>query len=103
MDESTLPWYTREEVSSHASASDMWVIIGERVYDFTRYIEKHPGGSKEIMQHAGGDATTGFRGPQHPEHVNATAKKFLVGRLRVAASGEGVATAGAGAGAAPSQ
>jgi len=82
VDEAALPSYARDDVAKHSSRKDMWVVIGDRVYDFTRYVDKHPGGDVAIMQHAGGDATVGFRGLQHPEHVNATAKKFLIGKLK---------------------
>ena len=58
----------------------MWVIIDGKVYDLTPFVEDHPGGDA-ILAHAGGDATQGFRGPQHPDHVTDTVRKYLIGRL----------------------
>jgi hypothetical protein len=51
-----------------------------RVYDLTDYVAEHPGGDG-ILNHAGGDSSSGFRGEQHPAHVFDTIKQFLIGRL----------------------
>lgn len=80
-DEASLPFYTRADVAKHGTVEDLWVVVGDKVYDFSAYVKPHPGGIKAISQHAGGDATEGFTGAQHPAHVFDTARKFLVGRL----------------------
>lgn len=38
------------------------------MYDVTDYVYTHPGGDA-ILKNAGGDATTGFHGDQHPSSV----------------------------------
>lgn len=50
------------------------------VYDVTQYIEDHPGGDA-IFTHAGGDATEGFHGPQHPATVHDLVREYLIGTL----------------------
>ena len=42
-----------DEVSKHVSDSDCWVIIGEDVYDVTKFLPDHPGGKKAIILLAG--------------------------------------------------
>lgn len=60
--------YSAEEVARHNSSSDLWLIINDKVYNFTDYLLLHPGG-EAIMRNAGHDSTTGFSGPQHPVRV----------------------------------
>mmetsp|Transcript_17946 Transcript_17946/g.43929 ORF Transcript_17946/g.43929 Transcript_17946/m.43929 type:complete len:603 (-) Transcript_17946:149-1957(-) len=73
--------FTMEEVKKHNSEKDLWVVIDDLVFDLTDYVGQHPGGLK-IMQNAGGDSTTGFKGPQHPAHVNTTVMQFYKGKLK---------------------
>ena len=66
------------QVAEHATAKDAWVIVKGRVYDVTAYVEEHPGGAA-ILKNAGGDATEGFQGPQHPPRVFDIIDDFLIG------------------------
>ena len=72
--------YSKEQVRQHQSADDCWLIIDSKVYDVTPYVEEHPGGTA-ILKHAGGDATEGFHGPQHPDRVFDLIDDFLIGTL----------------------
>jgi len=36
--------FTTAEVAAHASDGDCWVIINDRVYDVTAFLDDHPGG-----------------------------------------------------------
>merc|ERR1712217_790817 len=49
-----------DEVAKHATDSDCWVIVGDDVYDVTKFLPDHPGGKKAIMLFAGKDATEEF-------------------------------------------
>lgn len=76
----------REEVAKHASETDLWLIIKNKaidrmcVYDLTEYVEDHPGG-EAILTNAGGDATEGFHGPQHPASVHDLVREYHIGYL----------------------
>jgi len=52
--------YTLEEVSSHNTEADAWMVIDHNVYDVTKYINVHPGGRDAIIRYAGKDATKEF-------------------------------------------
>ncbi|EYU30707.1 hypothetical protein ABFS82_11G054000 [Erythranthe guttata] len=72
--------YTKSEVSLHNKRTDCWIIIKEKVYDVTSYVEEHPGGDA-ILVHAGDDSTDGFFGPQHATRVFDMIEDFYVGDL----------------------
>ncbi|KAK1365339.1 Cytochrome b5 heme-binding domain-containing protein [Heracleum sosnowskyi] len=72
--------YTKAEVSLHNLRTDCWIIIKEKVYDVTSYVEEHPGGDA-ILAHAGDDSTEGFYGPQHATRVFDMIEDFCIGDL----------------------
>jgi hypothetical protein len=79
--------FTRAEVARHASETDLWIMIRDRrgdgtlkVYDVTEYIDDHPGGDA-IFTHAGGDATEGFHGIQHPPTVFDLITTYHIGHV----------------------
>mmetsp|Transcript_62786 Transcript_62786/g.116738 ORF Transcript_62786/g.116738 Transcript_62786/m.116738 type:complete len:82 (+) Transcript_62786:97-342(+) len=51
---------TAEDVAKHATETDCWVIIGDDVYDVTKFLKDHPGGAKAIILYAGKDCTEEF-------------------------------------------
>jgi len=45
--------YSMEEVKKHNKYSDLWVVIHGKVYDITKFVEEHPGGSEVLLDVAG--------------------------------------------------
>ncbi|KAJ0442001.1 putative cytochrome b5-like heme/steroid binding domain, cytochrome b5, heme-binding protein [Helianthus annuus] len=72
--------YNKAEVSLHNKRTDCWIIIKDKVYDVTPYVEEHPGGDA-ILAHAGDDSTEGFFGPQHATRVFDMIDDFYIGEL----------------------
>eukprot|EP00741_Cyanophora_paradoxa_P010512 tig00000158_g10164.t1 len=72
--------YTLEEVAKHKNEGDLWLIIKNKVYDFSKYADQHPGG-RAIFNQAGEDATEGFSGDQHPERVWTMIPDYYIGEL----------------------
>merc|ERR1712012_398668 len=81
--ESGLEVISLEEVSYHCTIEDGWMVIFDKVYDVTEYLEsdKHPGGSDVMMEYLGYDATMAFRGVGHSKAALKTLDKFLIGIL----------------------
>ena len=57
---STVKSYSASDVAAHATQSDCWTIISGNVYDLTKWIAQHPGGSSSIIALCGKDGTSGF-------------------------------------------
>merc|ERR1711942_18429 len=72
-----------EEVSYHCNMEDGWMVIFDKVYDVTDYLEsdKHPGGLDVMIEYLGYDATMAFRGVGHSKAALKTLEKFLIGIL----------------------
>lgn len=49
----TYPEYTMEAVHPHCTAKDAWVVIGDGVYDVTKWAPHHPGGERNIVDISG--------------------------------------------------
>ena len=56
--------YTMEQVAQHASTASCWTVVNGSVYDLTKWILRHPGGTRAITGMCGRDATADFLG-QH--------------------------------------
>ncbi|KAJ3709361.1 hypothetical protein LUZ61_013066 [Rhynchospora tenuis] len=74
-------YYTKEQVSKHNTRTDCWIIVKDKVYDVTSYVEEHPGGDA-ILNNAGRDSTEGFYGPQHATRVFDMVDEFYIGDLK---------------------
>ncbi|XP_026757251.1 uncharacterized protein LOC113516944 [Galleria mellonella] len=72
---------TLAEVSCHDTPQDCWVVIYDRVYDITTFLEEHPGGADIMLEYAGQDASTAFRSSGHTRSASKALDRFLVGEL----------------------
>ncbi|MBN1151167.1 cytochrome b5 domain-containing protein [candidate division WOR-3 bacterium] len=82
-----IKYFTVEEVQSHSSEGDCWMVIDGKVYDVTEFVAAHPGGSA-ILEGCGKDATELFdtrpmgSGTPHSERAREMLKKYYLGELR---------------------
>ena len=54
--------YTMERVRANNTSSSCWSVISGNVYDLTKWINSHPGGSGAIISLCGKDGTADFMG-----------------------------------------
>lgn len=59
-----------EELNSHRTPGDVWLVVNDRVYDFSNF--DHPGGEAIILQHAGSDASEAYNEVHGPTLVIKT-------------------------------
>merc|ERR1712113_406996 len=56
--------YSLEEVESHnigrGPDKSVWMVIHDKVYDVTKFLDEHPGGEEILIESAGKDATEAF-------------------------------------------
>lgn len=60
--------YSLEEVNSHNSKSDGWIIIEGFVYNVSHFLALHPGGEEIMLPYLGKDATDAFTTKLHHKH-----------------------------------
>nr|QBA19080.1 fatty acid desaturase 2b [Trachinotus ovatus] len=74
--------YTWEEVQSHNSRNDQWLVIDRKVYNITQWAKRHPGGFRVISHYAGEDATEAFTAfHPDPTFVQKFLKPLQIGEL----------------------
>lgn len=64
---------TIDEISKHNSNSDCWMVIDNKAYDFTNYLNVHPGGAATIEPYCGKDGSAAFatKDKEKPHSQNA--------------------------------
>lgn len=74
---------TMAEVTTHATSTDCWTVIGGTVYDLTAWVTEHPGGAGPIQSLCGTDGTSSFQ-TQHAGQARPEAELtgFAIGTVK---------------------
>lgn len=77
---------SQTEITKHNKAKDCWLLINNKIYDVTNYINQHPGGANEILNSCGQDATLAFqtkggRGNDHSQAAYTMLAPYYIGSL----------------------
>ncbi|KAJ3135200.1 hypothetical protein HK100_002971 [Physocladia obscura] len=72
--------FTRDEVSRHNKADDLWIVVDSVVFDLTRFLPAHPGGEHVLIEIAGKDATEEFYS-LHRHSILQKFRKFAIGNI----------------------
>jgi nitrate reductase (NAD(P)H) len=75
--------FTLQEVEKHNTEEDVWIIVNNKVYDCTEYLELHPGGVESITINAGSDSTEDFEAI-HSTKARKMLDKYYIGDLDLA-------------------
>ncbi|KAF7668901.1 hypothetical protein LDENG_00277880 [Lucifuga dentata] len=81
--ESGVKCYTLEEISAHNMNNDTWLIIHDKVYDITSFLEEHPGGEEVLLEQAGTDATESFEDVGHSTDAREMLQQYYIGDLHM--------------------
>merc|ERR1711915_855684 len=74
---------TLDELSYHCTRDDAWLVLFDKVYDLTEYLESsnHPGGEDIILEYLGYDAPMAFRSVGPSKKAIKLLEKYVVGIL----------------------
>jgi cytochrome b involved in lipid metabolism len=53
--------YTWQEIRRHNTATDCWIVIEGKVYDVSKWLKYHPGGTLPLLYSAGQDCSSVFK------------------------------------------
>ncbi|KAL4400430.1 L-lactate dehydrogenase [Malassezia pachydermatis] len=73
---------TYDEVTKHNTKDDCWIILGNKVFNFTDFVQLHPGGPEVIIKFAGKDGTKVFENVHPKDTLEKHAKpEWFMGEL----------------------
>ncbi|RYO88685.1 hypothetical protein DL766_006714 [Monosporascus sp. MC13-8B] len=61
---------TFREAARHQTKNDLWLIIHNKVYDVTKFMDEHPGGEDVLLDQAGQDASSAFEDVGHSDEAS---------------------------------
>ncbi|KAF2250235.1 cytochrome b5 [Trematosphaeria pertusa] len=74
--------FTYSDVSEHATKKDLFVVIHDKVYNASSFIDEHPGGEEVLLDVGGQDATEAFEDVGHSDEAREILEGLLVGKLK---------------------
>ncbi|KAJ1643810.1 hypothetical protein J3B02_006181 [Coemansia erecta] len=73
--------FTADEIEKHCTRDSIWIVVHDKVYDVTKFLDEHPGGEEVILENAGIDATEAFEDIGHSEDARSMLKDYFIGDL----------------------
>lgn len=75
--------YTLEEIAEHKTRESCWLIMKNKVYNVTPYLDNHPGGADKFLDNAGQDVTQLFKENHHSKIPQFIAQNYEIGTVKV--------------------
>ncbi|ORZ15017.1 cytochrome b5-like heme/steroid binding domain-containing protein [Absidia repens] len=79
--------FTYEQVAEHNKREDLWMIIDNKVYDITAFVDEHPGGEEVLIDEGARDATGPFEDVGHSPDAREMLVKYYLGDVDPSVSG----------------
>lgn len=74
--------FTYQDVAEHNTKKDLYVVIHDKVYDITKFVDEHPGGEEVLLDVGGQDSTEAFEDVGHSDEAREALEPLLVGTLK---------------------
>lgn len=68
------------EISKHNIPGNCWIIVSNKIYNVTSYLNSHPGGTSAIIPYCGKDATEIYS-PIHSSYARDLLKNYYLGDI----------------------
>uniref|UniRef100_A0A8C8DQD7 Cytochrome b5 type B n=1 Tax=Oryzias sinensis TaxID=183150 RepID=A0A8C8DQD7_9TELE len=82
--DNALKYFTLEEIRVHNMINDTWLVIHDKVYDISSFVEEHPGGEEVLLEQGGADATESFEDVGHSLDAREMLQQYYIGELHLA-------------------
>ncbi|RMJ28549.1 Cytochrome b5 [Aspergillus sp. HF37] len=73
---------TFQEVAAHNTKKDLYLVIHDKVYDVSKFVDEHPGGEEVLLDVGGQDASEAFEDVGHSDEARETLSEMLVGDVK---------------------
>lgn len=73
--------FTRSEIANINNNERTVIIVHDKVYDVTSFLNEHPGGEEILLDHGGKESSEDFDDVGHSKDALDLMKKYLVGEL----------------------
>ncbi|KAI9847456.1 MAG: hypothetical protein M1837_002357 [Sclerophora amabilis] len=74
--------FTYTDVSTHTAKKDLYIVVHDKVYNATTFVDEHPGGEEVLLDVGGQDATEAFEDVGHSDEAREVLDGLLVGNLK---------------------
>ncbi|KAK8116105.1 hypothetical protein PG984_012607 [Apiospora sp. TS-2023a] len=73
---------TYQDVAEHNHKKDLYIVVHDKIYDCTKFVDEHPGGEEVMLDVGGQDATEAFEDVGHSDEARETLEQLLIGKLK---------------------
>lgn len=80
--QAAIPSFTAAEITGHNQPNDCWLIINDKAYNVTDYINSHPGGMENITNYCGRESTDLYASIPHSQRAYSLLDNYFVGNLK---------------------
>ncbi|KAL4887158.1 cytochrome b5-like heme/steroid binding domain-containing protein [Aspergillus karnatakaensis] len=74
--------FTFKEVADHNTKKDLYLVVHDKVYDCSSFVDEHPGGEEVLLDVGGQDGTEAFEDVGHSDEAREILEGLLVGTLK---------------------
>ncbi|KAL5118619.1 hypothetical protein ACEQ8H_003470 [Pleosporales sp. CAS-2024a] len=74
--------FTYSDVSEHNTKKDLYIVVHDKVYNASSFVDEHPGGEEVLLDVGGQDSTEAFEDVGHSDEAREILEGLLVGTLK---------------------